>query len=264
MNEFSGDELAGRRRRGQIAGHPSAQPATDDISLVDAEQAAAAADRELAALDRQRAADYLAAAYHDELTGVLARRAGQQQLRAELDKAHASSMPLALIFVDVDGLKHINDVRGHLAGDALLAATGAALAASLRSYDVVVRYGGDEFVCALPGGTTAGAAATVDRARHELATVMAGAALSAGIAELRPGESLDELVQRADADLHRRRALARDVEHPDPGTSVACGVCAARISLVDFVVTSDALMTRAAECPGCGEMTLIRLARVPL
>jgi predicted signal transduction protein with EAL and GGDEF domain len=63
---------------------------------------------------------------------------------------------LVVAFVDVDGLKRVNDTEGHLAGDALLIAVADSLRACLRSYDLVMRFGGDEFVCALPSGQRLG------------------------------------------------------------------------------------------------------------
>lgn len=213
-----GDELARRRsqpprrRVPSSAIHPSDSP--------EADRAAAAEDRRRAADDRRRAEEYLAAAYRDEITGVLNRRPGREQLEVELARCRRTSTSLALLFFDVDGLKRINDAAGHLVGDQLLAATGAALRASLRGYDVVLRYGGDEFICAMPGGNTEIAEETVDRVRRALDTRMPGATLSAGIAELRPEDALDQLIHRADEDLYRRRAGSagriRPASAPDP------------------------------------------------
>ncbi len=171
----------------------------------------AAADRQRAAADRRRAAEYLAEAYRDEVTGTLNRRPGRQRIQLEIDRAQRASAPLAVIFLDVDGLKQVNDTHGHARGDALLASTGTALRASLRSYDVIMRYGGDEFVCALPGGTARIASASIRRTRRALADLVPGATLSAGHAQLLPGDTLDDLIRRADMDLYgrRRRGAAR-------------------------------------------------------
>ena len=62
----------------------------------------------------------------------------------------ARATRLLLAFIDVDGLKQVNDQEGHLAGDALLRLVGSTLRANVRPYDVIVRYGGDELVCAMP------------------------------------------------------------------------------------------------------------------
>ena len=117
----------------------------------------AAADREEAARDRAAAeqlqnetAASLELAATDELTGAWTRRFGLEQFTRELARAHRTGSGLVLVFVDVDGLKQINDDHGHLAGDELLALISEVIRAHLRSYDTVVRYGGDEFVCAMP------------------------------------------------------------------------------------------------------------------
>ncbi len=85
----------------------------------------------------------------DHLTGALGRRAGRAAIQREMARATRFGETLVLIFVDVDGLKATNDDRGHLAGDSVLRATARCLTEGLRAYDVVMRFGGDEFVCTL-------------------------------------------------------------------------------------------------------------------
>ena len=108
-------------------------------------------------------------------------------------------------FVDVDGLKRVNDTEGHLAGDSLLVTVADCLRSRLRSYDLVMRFGGDEFVCVLPNSE-------LDRVRQRFADVsdaLAGgptaAAITVGFAELADDDSAEDLVKRADADLLARR-----------------------------------------------------------
>ena len=67
----------------------------------------------------------------------------------DLARARRAQQPLLVAFVDVDGLKAVNDEYGHAAGDTLLRAVVTALSSMLRPYDVVIRYGGDEFICVL-------------------------------------------------------------------------------------------------------------------
>jgi len=74
-------------------------------------------------------------------------------LDAEIDRAHRGNGRLTLAYVDVDGVKQVNNRRGHAAGDALLRDVIDAMRTNLRSYDLIVRVGGDEFVCALPDST---------------------------------------------------------------------------------------------------------------
>lgn len=252
------DELADRR-------HGIPKP------IVTASLDPADEDRRLAAEDRRQAAHFLSTAYRDETTGALHRQPGREQMRLLLDRARRDASALAFLFVDVDGLKAVNDFQGHDRGDALLAAVGSALRSSLRSYDLVVRYGGDEFVCALPGGTAQTAVESLGRVRVALDEMFAGATVSAGCADLRLTDTIDDVIRRADADLYRGRlgrhpsASRRLSAAPIPPTatsdsSVACGACAERVPLTEFVVELTARMTRSADCPNCGATTLIQLS----
>jgi diguanylate cyclase (GGDEF)-like protein len=189
-----------------------------------------------------------------------------------LDRAHRDSSALTLIFLDVDGLKRVNDSQGHDQGDALLAAVGTALRSTLRGSDVVVRYGGDEFVCALPGGTAEVAQDSVGRTRLALRRLVPAATLSAGFAELGPADTLDDVIRRADTDLYRGRRLGQppverrvNAAWASPArlqrASVACGACGGRVALTDFVLELTARLTRSADCAECGATTLIQLAQ---
>ena len=171
---------------------------------------AAAGDRFQAALDRDDAADGLRLAYRDQLTGALLRTAGSEQLGQAADRAHRTGEPLVVAFLDVDNLKTVNDRDGHGAGDALLRAVGTALGAGLRSYDIVVRYGGDEFVCALPGSGLTEATSRFRHVQQLLVEAMSGASVSVGLAALEKDESVVEAIARADREMYRARRLARD------------------------------------------------------
>ena len=115
-----------------------------------ADRAAAARDRAEAERLRDEAAAMLAVASTDELTGAWSRRFGLEELERMLARAHREGTALVLAFVDVDGLKQVNDLHGHQAGDELLALIGEVIRGHLRPYDIVVRYGGDEFVWRMP------------------------------------------------------------------------------------------------------------------
>jgi diguanylate cyclase (GGDEF)-like protein len=170
----------------------------------------AADDREAASTDRVMSAHERADASIDELTGAYRRDAGMVELAREMARAKRTKDPLVLAFVDVDGLKETNDTRGHAAGDRVLCTVVDAIKSHLRSYDLVVRYGGDEFVCAF-----------LDMGIEEVAerfllingglAASPGASISVGLAELVARDSLEDLIGRADVALrdHRRG-------HPSP------------------------------------------------
>lgn len=201
---------------GRMSADLSADPVATERLLCAQDRVIAARDRYLAAedryeaaKDRRRAAAYLRESYRDELTGVLQRQAGQTELEHEVDRAKRNRAPLVIVFVDVDGLKQINDEQGHLAGDAVLRAAGTALRNGLRSYDVIMRFGGDEFVCGLPGASGDEVGPRMGDVQARLGELCQGASMSFGYAELRAEDTLRDVMQRADADLYARRARGR-------------------------------------------------------
>lgn len=147
----------------------------------------------------------------DALTGTLQRAMGIVALQRELDRAARTDTTLTLAFVDVDNLKICNDRRGHAAGDALLRDVAASMTANLRSYDPIVRYGGDEFICALADADLAAAQARFAATSASLNSRNAGASISVGFAVFEPGETLEDLIARGDADLYeaKRRSKVR-------------------------------------------------------
>src|SRR5437588_8461502 len=180
------------------------------------DRAAAAADRRQANLDRQAAASGRADAeeerailQRDELTGVLQRGAGLIALEREVARSARSRDPFVVAFIDVDGLKHINDEYGHGSGDEALRTLGETLRTGLRSYDLALRYGGDEFVCILPGFGAAEAAARFRLLQGELASGQVPVSGTFGAAEWQPGEDSDALLARADSALYEVRRAVR-------------------------------------------------------
>jgi diguanylate cyclase (GGDEF)-like protein len=141
----------------------------------------------------------------DHLTGALRRRTGMIAITREMDRTRRSQEPLLLAFVDVDGLKAINDVHGHPAGDAILRSVAECLKDGLRSSDVVVRFGGDEFLCSLAGQTEAGGRARMDEICARLGGIGGGQTISVGLAERRGEEGIDSLIIRADTAMIARR-----------------------------------------------------------
>lgn len=108
-----------------------------------------------------------------------------------------------LVFLDVNGLKQTNDLHGHAAGDRLLKLVAETVRQHTRSYDLLVRYGGDEFLCGLLDLTEADATARFDRINQALATH--GASITAGFAQPVESESLQDLIARADDSMYRQR-----------------------------------------------------------
>ena len=177
-----------------------------------ADRARAAADREAAARDREearrlqaRAEQEIRAVATDELTGAFTRRFGRAQIGREIERARRTGGTLTLSFVDVDDLKEVNDTLGHAGGDRLLRLVAETIRANLRSYDVVVRYGGDEFLCAMPNVDTAAARERMTAIASSLSAEETGHSISFGLAEHRSDEEIDGLIERADSDLLRGR-----------------------------------------------------------
>ncbi len=135
---------------------------------------------------------------------------GLDEVARELERAHRTGGTLALVFIDVDGLKQVNDTEGHLAGDALLQRVGETIRASIRPYDLIVRYGGDEFVCAMPNLGPAEARVRFERIAAALTAVSAEHSVTFGIAEADRDGDLKELLARADADLLEARRVHSD------------------------------------------------------
>jgi diguanylate cyclase (GGDEF)-like protein len=172
----------------------------EDRSFAAGERVRAGADRGAAAREREDAS-------LDALTGALVRGPGLRQLEGEIARSRRTQQPLTVAFVDVDHLKAGNDAGGHAAGDRLLSRVTEALRQRLRPYDLVIRYGGDEFVCALadveaPEAESRFASVNADLTRH--------GSITAGVVTALPDEDLAPLLQRADAALYmRRRAQPR-------------------------------------------------------
>ncbi len=157
-------------------------------------------------------------AIRDSLTGLFNRRYLEETLQREIAQAARSGRPLGIVMIDVDHFKEINDAHGHRAGDAALQALGALLAANTRGGDVACRYGGEEFVLALPGATLEVAherAEHLRRAIEAMRTEHGGATLSmtisAGIAAYPVhGERVDQVLDNADRALYQAKNSGRN------------------------------------------------------
>jgi diguanylate cyclase (GGDEF)-like protein len=211
----SRDQNAGVRdlraeRRNQADSTPDAA-ALADRGGAEQDRRAGAEDRRHAADDRTAASRDRASSAHDRtvssidgLTGAHRRDAGMVELAREAARARRTHRPLVLAFVDVDGLKKTNDSLSHAAGDRLLVRVVSTMRARLRPYDLLIRVGGDEFLCSLLDLTTAQAAERFALINADLSQ-SPRASITAGIAALEPEESLDDLIGRADAALRSQR-----------------------------------------------------------
>ena len=139
-------------------------------------------------------------AYVDELTGALRRKLGMLALGHEVDRARRGDGRLVCAFVDVDDLKHVNDRDGHAAGDRVLKALVSIMRTNLRSFDPIVRYGGDEFVCGLGAAEVSDVERRFELINRSLRSAV-GAGISVGIASLAEDETLDDVLARADEAL---------------------------------------------------------------
>jgi diguanylate cyclase (GGDEF)-like protein len=185
------------RLRAEAAEYRVLAAADREAALHDRDHAAG--ERLQALADREALAHQLAIAETDAVTGVRTRAAGLTDLDHELDRCRRDGGDLVVVYIDVVGLKAVNDSEGHSAGDALLQRVVGAVRSQLRSYDLIVRLGGDEFLCALSN-------ITLEDARGRFLTVVSklassGSAIRTGFAQLAPDDSGSDLIARADSEL---------------------------------------------------------------
>jgi len=155
-------------------------------------------------------------ARRDSLTGLPNRRGLLDRLEAVLAHEPRAGTRAAVLFLDLDRLKELNDTHGHALGDAVLVEVGLRITATLRSDDVVGRFAGDEFVVLLPSlrsPADAGLVAEEIHRRLVAPVVLDGSAVKAsvsiGIATTRPGDRPEDVLRRADEALYRAKAAGR-------------------------------------------------------
>ncbi len=211
--EHGGDEDADASREDILI------RAERDRARAAADRAKAAEDRVRAAADRKAASEQRAEAQraaaeakrnyelaaNDELTGARARKIGLDEVAREIERARRTGTKLTLAFMDVDRLKEVNDTHGHPAGDELLVSVVETVKTHVRPYDVIVRYGGDEFLCAMPNLSKVGAKRRLNKITALLAAANNGHSITFGLAECEPDDGVQEIVGRADEDLLKTR-----------------------------------------------------------
>jgi diguanylate cyclase (GGDEF)-like protein len=149
----------------------------------------------------------------DALTGVHNRRYFHETLAREVARAHRYHRRLAVVVFDLDDFKAINDRVGHLAGDAVLAEAAQRMLTVVRAADIACRVGGDEFAIVLPESSAEEGELLAGRIARAIAVrPITGAGtleLSAGVAELRPGDRPNDVFERADEALYRAKELGK-------------------------------------------------------
>jgi two-component system, cell cycle response regulator len=156
-------------------------------------------------------------ATHDSLTGLLNRPAILEKLHTEVNRSTRERTPVAVIMADLDHFKQINDTFGHVVGDEVLREATKRMLTSIRSYDSIGRYGGEEFLVIAPGCGAEEATIQADRlracvsaqtinvARHHLLMT-----LSVGVASGKDGKQADDLLRAADEALYDAKNAGRD------------------------------------------------------
>ena len=191
----------------------------------------------------------------DPLTGIANHRAFQDRLETAVAAARRTGEPLALVALDLDHLKLINDTCGHVAGDRVISSVGRELAAVCGERDLCARIGGDEFVILGPGRDRASATDMAERVAAAVAALsierQTGLAapdglkpsLSFGVAALGPDvTSKDELAHAADTALYERK-----FSDPDRGAAAGAAPAAAKTAQLDDVVRALALAVDAKD-----------------
>jgi diguanylate cyclase (GGDEF)-like protein len=163
--------------------------------------------------------EYRRTAVVDELTGLHNRRWMHEILDRQMKRSQMNHEPLSLLMLDIDHFKSINDNFGHLAGDQVIRAVAQKMMVNVRPTDLLVRFGGEEFIVVLPLTDLAGArivaqricasvrhAKIVDGSGNELPSTT----ISIGIAQMTANESQDNLIERADQIMYKAKSNGRD------------------------------------------------------
>ncbi len=158
--------------------------------------------------------EHRAAAAIDPLTGVFNRDALARRAAELIEQARVMHSPVAVLMGDLDHFKEVNDEHGHHVGDAALREVAATMRATLRTFEHVYRYGGEEFVVLMPGANLEGAAAGAERLREAVSEARPAGipvTISFGVSVSDSGDAgVDALLRAADTALYRAKAEGRD------------------------------------------------------
>ncbi len=156
------------------------------------------------------------AAITDSKTGLLNIAAWQDQARQGLSRALRANQPVAVVMIDLDHFKQVNDTHGHLVGDRVLHEVATALGVELRGHDLLGRFGGEEFVAFLEGPSATAAAEISERLRHRIAsltstdTVVVTASIGVAYCTHTRSATLTDLLQVADTGLYEAKSAGRN------------------------------------------------------
>ena len=154
----------------------------------------------------------------DPLTGLANRQTMRTQLTGERDRAIRQRQPLSLALADIDHFKKVNDTWGHAQGDRVLRAVAGVLRNTVRPYDVVYRYGGEEFLICLPGTSLDTGRQALERIRQAIAAltidddkgVRIPVTVTFGVAEVNADVSVDDAIEHADKALYDGKRAGRN------------------------------------------------------
>lgn len=151
----------------------------------------------------------------DPLTGLSNRRNFTHEFEEVQSRTERTSTPLALIFLDLDHFKDVNDTHGHRMGDEVLRHTASHLRSHCRLYDIPVRWGGEEFLILLPDTTEKMAASFAERIRQDFTHKLSPAisitvTVSIGVTAYQPGDTLEYFIDRADKALYHAKQTGRN------------------------------------------------------
>jgi diguanylate cyclase (GGDEF)-like protein len=207
VSAYHTEELIERAAAGEVLGY-----LVKPVRMADLSTAIALAQRRFA---QMRTMESLSVT--DELTGLYNRRGLLEMAEQQVKLARRQGRKLSLLFLDVDGLKRVNDTQGHPAGDRLLRATAEVLRRTFRGSDVLARLGGDEYgvlVVDAPGGCAAAVQRLLKNVDAYNADASASLSLSVGAIEMDPdsGVRIEECLAKADARMYEQKQRKRTIK----------------------------------------------------